>query len=123
MKLRRWSALFAFFVGLGCTQVDLQTTAEPEPPPTSCIARGVGLSPASATIFVGDTMHFTFVPGGCNSVPQGVRWSSNDAQIAEVDSITGLIRGTAVGSITITATATADRNVKTAASLQVVSRP
>jgi hypothetical protein len=124
MNLFRRSAVFAFIIGLGCTQVDVQSApVEPPSPSPSCILRGWGLSPASVALFVGDSMRFTLVPGGCNILPQAVRWLSGNAQIAEVDSITGLVRGKAAGSITIVATDAADRNVKAAAALQVVSRP
>ena len=123
MNLFRRSAVISFVVGLGCTRVDLQSgPAEPQPP-TSCIARGWGLSPASVALFVADTMRFTLVPGGCDFLPQAVRWSSSNAQIAEVDSISGLVRGKATGSITILAVDVVDKNLKAAAELHVVSRP
>jgi hypothetical protein len=124
MSLIRRSAVLVFIVGLGCTQVDVQTApAEPPSPPPSCILRGWGLSPASVALFVGDTMRFTVVPGGCNILPQAVRWSSSNTQIADVGSITGLVRGKAIGSITIRAVDAADRNTTAAAALQVASRP
>jgi uncharacterized protein YjdB len=123
MSVFRRTAVLAFIIPLGCTQVDLQSApAEPPPPPPSCTG-GMRLSPASVALFVGDTMRFSLTSGGCSSLPQAVRWYSGNAQIAEVDSVTGLVRGKSVGSITITAIDVADRNEKTAAALQVVSRP
>ena len=117
--------VFPVLVGaVGCAQGEVKTTpTESEAPPASCIARGMGLSPASVTLVVGDTTRFTFTPGGCSNPPQALRWFSADDRIAEVDSITGWVRGKAVGSIAITVVDAANRNVKTSASVQVVARP
>ncbi len=123
MSLFRRSAVFAFIVELGCTQVDVQSAPSEPPPAISCVAREWGISPVSVSLAVGDTMHFTLHPGGCDVLPPAVRWLSGNPQIAEVDSITGLVRGRGVGPTTITVASVADRNVKKAAALQVISRP
>ena len=78
---------------------------------TDCKARAVSVTtafvivtPSVDTITVGATALKRAVPQGLNPTPAtGVRWSSNAAAIARVDSLTGVVTGVALGAATITA--------------------
>lgn len=70
---------------------------------------GVGLtrlSESERTISVGESFVVTYEEGGsCNKifapVAEGVRWSSSDSSIVQVDSITGRVTGKRVGDATV----------------------
>ncbi len=82
---------------------------DPDPPPPAEVA-SVTVSPASATIEVGDVQQFTATAFDASSQPiAGVTftWSSSDPSIAAV-SAGGLATGVAPGDVTITATAPND---------------
>lgn len=79
-----------------------------------------GVSPANATLHIGDTLRFS-VSYDPVCMPGAVwRWTSNDTSIALVDSTGGLVRGRAKGTATVVATNQNDRNVKGAATVNVI---
>ena len=64
------------------------------------------------SIWVGYTDPFSATVTGTNA-SQTVKWSSSNTNVATVDSITGVVRGVAEGTVTITATSAVD-NTQTA---------
>ena len=64
------------------------------------------------SIWVGHTDPFSATVTGTNA-SQTVKWTSSDEAVATVDSITGVVRGVAEGTVTITATSAVD-NTQTA---------
>jgi len=92
-------------------QVELAYTARRVPPtitrlPAPIVIAAVDVTPATASVAVGATIDLEAVvtPVGASQL---VTWSSSDATKASV-SATGLVKGIAVGSATITATSKAD---------------
>ncbi|HEU4988512.1 MAG TPA: Ig-like domain-containing protein [Gemmatimonadaceae bacterium] len=83
---------------------------------------GVVVSPATATMAVGDTERFHAYKGatctaGVDSVH--IRWSSSAPDRATVDSLTGLATALSKGNVVLTATYTLDRTVAGAATVTI----
>ena len=87
----------------------------------SCTLRGPTVRPNSATVHAGDTLRVSASLDWCalNAPTTTFRWSSSDSSVAVVDSLSGLIRARALGTVTIVAAATQDRNIKGAMLLVV----
>lgn len=90
------------------------SAATPVPPPSPQPARPlaapgvatVAVSPASGTIYPGDSIDLQAVPRGSDGAPlanRPVRWSSSDPSVVAVSSA-GLARGVALGTARISAT-------------------
>ena len=71
-----------------------------------CTLPGPTVSPPSATLHVGDTLHATAAITICEGVPTSrvFHWRSSDTVNASVDSITGLVRARHPGTASIIAT-------------------
>jgi uncharacterized protein YjdB len=70
----------------------------------------VTVTPSSPSVAVGETQQMTatgtYDDGSKQSITDGVSWTTSDASVATV-SATGLVKGVATGSVTISATASA----------------
>jgi uncharacterized protein YjdB len=79
----------------------------------SCAVQAVLITPDTATLHVGATLQPTAQVQSCAaSATEGVRWSSTDATVLTVDSISGFIQARGVGRANAVASAVADRTVK-----------
>ena len=79
--------------------------AGPPPPPPPPVA-SVSVSPSSASLHPGDTVHLTATPrdsGGNALTGRTITWSSDSTAVATVNS-SGLVTGVAAGSSTVRAT-------------------
>jgi hypothetical protein len=76
--------------------------------PTACTSElGVDIQPRERTIWVGEEFTATSTGvscGGRQRFPYSVSWSSTDPDVAEVDEISGRVRGLSEGSAVIRAT-------------------
>src|SRR5438445_4107398 len=82
------------------------TTAALDPPPVASSVASVTVSPASASVSVGQTVQLTATPKDANGTALTgavVTWSSNNAAVATVSG-SGLVTAVAAGSVTSTAT-------------------
>jgi uncharacterized protein YjdB len=83
----------------------------------------IAVAPSSAILSVGDTVRLRVQGGSCgggpDTVPSPWRWRVNNAGIATVDSMTGLVRAVGGGTTTIIARWVVDPNVAGAMSLEV----
>ena len=86
-----------------------------------CITIGPSVRPNFATLHPGDTLRASASLPSCTAgaITPTFRWASSDSSVALVDSLSGLIRARALGTVTISAAATLDRNVKGAMLLVV----
>ena len=87
-----------------------------------CTLPGPTVRPNPATLHPGDTLRASASMPSCPLDPPVTttfRWASSDSSVASVDSLSGLIRARALGTVTISAAATLDRNVKGAMLLVV----
>jgi uncharacterized protein YjdB len=94
----------------GATVTDGATPTDP----VVCITIGPSVRPNSTTLHPGDTLRLSVSLPSCAAGPTNptFRWSSSDSTVALVDSLSGLIRARALGTVTIIAAATQDRSVK-----------
>jgi uncharacterized protein YjdB len=113
-------------LALGAATVTACRTREPTAADSAalgavCAARGMFVSPTSATLHPGDTLRASAQMSDCGGPvsPLPSRWLSADTTVATVDSISGLIRARSLGTTTIIAAALADRNVKASLLLAV----
>ncbi|MEJ1241851.1 Ig-like domain-containing protein [Chryseolinea sp. T2] len=83
-------------------------------------ATGIDVTPASASIAVGELLQLTSSFSPANATNRTVTWSSSNTAVATVNSGTGLVTGVAVGSATITATSV-DGNFTDVSSITVAS--
>ena len=98
----RLIALTAFAVAAGVVACERATT--PIAPPAAVAA--VDLTPASATVPVGQTVQLTAIPRDANGNALSgstVTWTSSNTSVATVSNA-GLVSGVTAGSATITAT-------------------
>ena len=65
---------------------------------------GVSVSPATATLVVGEVLTLTATVSPEDAANQKVTWSSHNATIASVDPATGLVTAVSPGTVTIVAT-------------------
>jgi uncharacterized protein YjdB len=121
MKLAVLLSLVAVVI-LGCDDAGTTRIASQG---ASCDLLGVVVSPASVTIFVGDSTQLTAKAPTCGLPPgssSAVRWRSSNAAAATVDSLSGIVRGVSAGQLTIIGTLVSDTLVKGAAVVAVNSR-
>ncbi len=84
---------------------DFQTNHTQTWAQTTVPVTGVTVTPASATLTVGDTSTLTATVKPDHAVVKGVTWTSSNTGVATVDEKTGEVTAVAVGTATITATA------------------
>ena len=114
MKVLLFVAALVALTACGAPTNDVVT-----PTNLPCITIGPRTQPSSATLHPGDTLRVSVILPPCSSTLTTFRWFSSDSSIAMVDSLSGLIRARAVGTVTMVATAVADPNFKTAMLLVV----
>jgi len=108
----------ALLVATACSRADVPLATEtPQIPSVIC---GNGVSPITAKITVGDTVRFT---ADICRASGPVRWSVSQTTVAEIDSVSGLLRARAVGSATVIAANVSDPNLKGVAAVEVLARP
>jgi Bacterial Ig-like domain (group 2) len=112
-----WMAGVAAVVSVACGDQAPKATMRGDTPVPDYIG-DPRVSPASATLHIGDTLRLSFT-FGCGSTPVANRWSTSRDTIATVDSA-GLVRGVHAGVVTIISSVIADPNVKGAAAITVV---
>ncbi len=91
-------------------------------PDTTPRVTAVAVTPATATLVVGDQSQFTATVSAANGASTAVTWATSNASIANV-SATGQVQAVAVGSATITATSNFDATKSGTASVTVNPRP
>ncbi len=98
-------------------------TTTPPAPAFACTAQGPSVSPAAATLSVGDTLriHAAMPPCPFDTVHVSFSWESSNSAVAAVDS-TGLVRAVAKGVATIIASGVQAPAVQAAAAITVVSK-
>ncbi len=84
---------------------DFQTNHTQTWAQTTVPVTGVTLTPASATLTVGDTSTLTATIEPDHAVDKSVTWTSSNTGVATVDEKTGEVTAVAAGTATITATA------------------
>ncbi len=84
---------------------------------TSISVTGVSLSSSTASITIGDTVHFIATVSPTDATNTNVSWSSSDESVATVDS-EGIVTAIAAGTATITVT-TEDGSYTASASVEV----
>ena len=87
---------------------------------STCVISGVTVTPAAASINVGQTVALAGVVNGtnCATADLGVTYTSNNTNIATV-SATGVVTGIAGGTTTVLVTSTKDATKQAAMSVQV----
>jgi uncharacterized protein YjdB len=117
MKLRRWIARL-MLAGVAACAGKATTAANGAEDCGNSLQTAI-VSPASATLHVGDTLRFSAAMPACTPAPQ-FRWSSTSPALVSVDSLSGLATARATGTVGIAAAPTFDRTVGGAATVQVV---
>ena len=118
-------------VAAGAATITARTVFEPsvsgsaritvEPPPAAI--GGIDVTPATATVTVGESRQLTATPTGVVGDPDSsVTWSSSAPGVATVSS-SGLVRAVGVGTATITATSVFDTTVSGSALVLVEPPP
>lgn len=92
------------------------------PPDTSPRVTTVSISPATATMVVGDQQQFTATVNVVNGASTAVAWTSSNAAIASVSS-SGQVQAVTVGSVNITATSSFDATKSATAAVTVNPKP
>ena len=113
--------LILLFLGLGLAACDgsAPIAAAIDAPVTGCIGNAT-VSPASATLRVGDTLRARASLSSCSVAGRPtVQWTTSNAAVARVDS-TGLVLARAQGLATIVASLSAEPAVKSAMAVNVV---
>lgn len=89
----------------------------------TCSITGVSVSPASASLVIGQTLSVAANVSGtnCTAAQLGVTFSTSDATKASVNATTGVVTAVAAGSATITATSNTDASKKAALSVTVAA--
>jgi Bacterial Ig-like domain (group 2). len=104
-----------------CTGADSPTVAGDSF--DSCIQEPF-VTPAAATLHVGDTITLSVKGGPCvgdgGTVQPRWTWRSSDSTVATVDSSSGLVRAQGKGSTTIISTLVGEASVNGAGSITVV---
>jgi hypothetical protein len=111
--------------GLACLVIaackDTLATGGQTNPNIVCDSPGPTLSPSSTVLRVGDTVRVRAVlpPPPCSS--ERVVWSTMNAAVARVDSVSGLVTAVGIGFTEIVASERPDSVVTSAVSLTVVN--
>jgi uncharacterized protein YjdB len=114
MKLMSGILTAALLVACDATEPELQML---------CGASGISVTPASARLGIGDTVRVHSGPlvGQCTKEgPYSGYWQSSDANIATVDSVSGLVTARAVGKATIIITSIPNPSIAAAMVVDVV---
>jgi uncharacterized protein YjdB len=102
-------------VGGGTAAITATSTADPTKTASCTVTVTVplvGISiPSSFTMGVGSSSLLTVTYNPTNTTEQGVTWSSDNTEVATVDSSTGEITAVSVGTTTITARSTANDTI------------
>jgi len=119
------TSLSAFVVGAGLVAVagcGGSKTVAPDPTAEiSCVVDGIALTPSSAVIHPGDSVHVLAIYRPCFGMPRTVamQWQSSSPSVATVDPLEGVVRAYTRGVATIIATDPHDPNDKHAMVLVV----
>src|ERR1044071_7238029 len=117
----RWCVLLA--VCLGACAGDKVIVAAKDPDSSrTCVLLGVTAKPAWALLQVGDTLRVSASNYNCgnpDTASSHFRWTSSSVAIAEVDSLTGLVRAKSAGTVTISVSLLEDRTLRGASLVQV----
>jgi uncharacterized protein YjdB len=91
-------------------------------PPIDCAVGSARVSPTEATLHRGDTLRVRAFVTPCpqDTFTPTFLWSSSDASVANVDSISGLVLAKSTGTATILGAATQNRAIAIAAVIRVV---
>jgi hypothetical protein len=128
MSSRRTGARFFFaaIAAVGCSSDKGVSVVDTVPQPLTCVLIGPIVSPASATIFVGDTLHVLAQANACgrpaNAPPVTFLWSTSDTTIARVDSLTGLVHAKSAGAVSVIVREVQEPTVQGAMVLHVIAR-
>jgi uncharacterized protein YjdB len=109
----------------GCSSDKPIAVLDTVTPPRSCIAHGPVVTPATATIFVGDTLRVKAQANTClnpAAAADSFRWFVSDSIVARVDSLTGLVTGRSAGTTTVIARQNLDRTIQGAMVVRVDAR-
>jgi len=104
-------------ISIACSDQSPKTNIRADTPGPDCTG-DPRVSPATATLHIGDTIRLT-AHVGCSASLTVWRWASSKDTIAFVDS-GGVVRGVNAGVVTIVASLVADPNVKAAAAITIV---
>jgi uncharacterized protein YjdB len=122
MKLLRRMAVWSLVPVMGAVCQGDARTGDSITSPSEILLQCISVIPASASVAVGDTIRFT--ANTCKNITgSDYRWSTAEPAIADVDSLSGLVRAKGAGSTTIVATLVQNRNFKGAAAVEVFARP
>lgn len=116
--------VFCLFVVVPVATVNGCSSAASEPTslaPVQC-AIGPKITPATATLHFGDSLH-AVATIGCpgTGVNADVRWSSSNVAIVSVDSVSGLVRAQSTpGAVQVFAAMATNRAIQSALIVQVV---
>lgn len=105
----------------GCTDPVHRMIETTSPPPTTGCLSLMIVSPASATLAIGDTVRI-HASAGCSPTPfTQFTWRVSDTTVAAVDN-GGLVRGVGKGTATVIASAVQSPNVQGASAITVVTK-
>jgi hypothetical protein len=88
-----------------------------DPPIQGVCVTSVIVNPSSATLLQGDSLRLT--AGACFIAPSAWTWTSSNPSVVSVARETGVVHALSAGTVTITARAIADTNVRGAAIISV----
>jgi uncharacterized protein YjdB len=90
---------------------------------TSCSSLlTVTVSPATATLHPGDSLHVSVSADKCsaaNPATAAYRWTSSDPTVSTVDSLAGMVHARRTGTVTIIATSSTNHSVQGAMEVHV----
>lgn len=118
-------ALTGFILALTLVVVSSCQTAETTRADTAtmidCAVGAVRVSPANATLHLGDTLRVKAEVSVCPSrvANEQVHWASSDTSVAMVDSLAGLVRARGLGGASIIASLVSDRTQGAAMTVRV----
>lgn len=98
-----------------------QFTVEFTPQPDPVKVTGITLNTASKTVNVGASYTIAATVAPSNAANKKVTWTSSNTAVATVNS-TGVVKGIAPGSATITATSADNRSIKTSCKVTVLPK-
>ncbi|MGH7594402.1 MAG: Ig-like domain-containing protein, partial [Gemmatimonadales bacterium] len=114
------SALAAGVVALGLAACGDNVTVQPPPPPSGGGVTAVNVTPANATVGVGQTIQLAASVIADSGVSTALNWTSSNAAIATV-SASGLVTGVGLGTTTVIATSVASPSHSSAAQVTVTN--
>ena len=114
------SVLAAGVVTLGLAACGDNVTVAPPPPPPTAGVTSVTVTPANASVGIGQTIQLAASVVADSGVSTGLDWTTSNALIATVSS-TGLVTGAGLGTTTVIATSQANHARSAAVSITVTS--